>query len=623
MAGAASLSLGQATQAERHLERAIAIEPGNVAARKLLAQTRLGLQSPERALEALGPAMGDGGDPALAALAGVAQVRAGDAEAAIETFRRQLEKDPRNEETRAMLAVSLMAAGRTEEALAELAKIQSGAGVMRLRADLIGIAAHLQAEDHLAARSLAAKMAQATPGDAALYSTLGGLFQASGQLDEAAVWFEETLAVAPNNTAAAYNLASINASRGQVDLAATQFEAILKREPNNAAALSARAQIDWARGEREAAIQRLGRARAADPADANSRFVLAQYLVSTGKAAEAVAVATELVKIAPEVAAAANSLGLALLESGQPAEALPQFERARKLDALDARYLFNSARAHAVLGEGDAARTHLVNALALEPENPTLLAALVELERRGGRLEAAALALRRLELAAPANDVRVAVLRGEVRLGQQQYAEAEQAFGEALRLGAGSRAVVGQFEARRRGAMPEAAAPLLTRLGTEPGDTFVRAMLAEYYLGGNDQPAAIREYETLLETSPDNALFLNNLAWLYSEAGNPRSLELATRAHELAPDNAMIADTLGWILHQKGEHERARELLASAVAGAPQSGDIRYRYAVVLAETGDRAGAIREARMVLADTGAVNYHDPAQKLLTRLEQGRE
>jgi len=89
------------------------------------------------------------------------------------------------------------------------------------------------------------------------------------------------------------------------------------------------------------------------------------------------------------------------------------------------------------------------------------------------------------------------------------------------------------------------------------------------------------------------------------------------------PDNPMIADTLGWILHKRGDNAEALELLAGAVAAAPQAGDVRYRYAEVLAATGDTAGAIREARLVLADTGAANYHEPAQKLLNRLEQGRE
>lgn len=619
MAGAASMALGQTAAAERYLERAIASDPGNTAARKLLAQVRLGLESPERALEALRPALAEpGADPSVAALAGMASVRAGDPDAAVTIFRRQLEQNPQDEEARLMLAVSLMSAGRTEEALATLGGVAAGEGVIRQRADLIGIAANLQSGDLPAARALAARVGEAGQGNTAIYSTLGAVFQGAGQLDDAAGWFERALAAAPDNNAAAYNLGRIYAARGELDAAAQQFDDILARAPDSAVVLTARAQLDWAGGEPDAAIARLQRARAADPADGGSRFVLTQYLVAQGRSAEAVPVATEAVEIGPNASPWVNALGVALLGAGRPAEALPHFERAHEINPLEARYLFNAARANAAQGSLETARTQLVNALALEPENPNMLITLVEIERRAGRPEAASRALARAERALPADDPRVPLLRGELLVDQQRYADAERAFAEAERLGIGNRAVLGQFEARRRGGLPDPSAPLRRWLEHSPRDPAVRALLAEYHLAGADHPAAIREYQQLLEIAPDNALFLNNLAWLYGEAGDPRGLELARRAHARAPDNPMIADTLGWILHLNGEHAEALELLARAVAGAPQAGDVRYRYAVVLAETGDAAAARREARAVLADTGAANYHESAQALLKQL-----
>jgi putative PEP-CTERM system TPR-repeat lipoprotein len=370
-------------------------------------------------------------------------------------------------------------------------------------------------------------------------------------------------------------------------------------------------------------VERLQRARAADPADGASRFVLTQYLVATNRAADAVEVAREAVAIAPDAAPTVNALGVALLESGQPADALEQFRRAQQIDPAEARYLLNVSRAHAALGDLEPAREQLVNALALEPENVVMLAALVDLERRAGRYDAAGEALIRLQRAAPRGDPRVVLLGGEVLLGQQRFAEAQEAFQEALRLGMGSRAAIGLFETRRRGGLTAPAAPLISWLEETPDDLAARALLAEHYLAVGDHAAAIAEYEKLIASAPDNPMVLNNLAWLYGEAGNPRAVELARRARQLAPDNPMIADTLGWILHQRGDNAEALELLASAVAAAPQAGDVRYRYAEVLAATGDTAGAIREARLVLADTGAANYHEPAQKLLNRLEQDRE
>ena len=627
MAGAASLTLGQTGQAERHLERAIASDPGNLPARKLLAQTRLGMQSPERALEVLGPALnsagGGAGDPSVAALAGLASVRAGDPEAAVEILRSQLERAPDNDEIRSMLAVTLMSAGRTDEALAELARIETAEGVLRQRADLIGIAAHLQGGDLLAARSTAARVAEAQPGDAAVRNALGALFQGAGLVDEAEAWFEDSLRLEPANAAAAYNLGRIAAGRGQLDRAAELFNSILAGEPDNPAVLTALAQLDWARDDREAAIARLQQARRANPADAGSRFVLTQFLVAEGRVEEAVAVGREGVAAAPNSAPSINALGVTLLGAGQPGEARPLFQRAHDINPLETSYLLNMARASLALGEPAAARESVVNGLALQPDNVALLGLLVDLERRTGRLDEAAAALARLEEAAQADDPRVAVQRGEVLLARQQYAAAERAFAEAGRLGMGSRAAIGVFEARRRGGLPNAAEPLLGWLAEHPDDLAVRGLLADHYLAADDRAAATREYERLVTVAPDNPVILNNLAWLYGEAGDERAVALARRAHQLAPGNASIADTYGWILHRNGDNAGALELLAKAVAAAPQAGDMRYRYAVVLAETGDTAGAIREAQAVLADTGAANYHEPAQKLLNRLERGGE
>ena len=624
MAGAASLAVGQTTQAERHLEQVIASDPNNLPARKLLAQTRLGLQSPERALEALGPVLSEaGGDRSVAALAGMASVQAGDADAAVEIFRRRLEANPGDDETRVMLAVSLMSAGRTEEALAELARVEAGEGVVRQRADLVGIGVHLQGGDLESARALAAQVAEQAPDNPALYGALGALFQNAGERDEAAAWFEAAMESAPDNTAAAFNLGRVRAAQGRLDDAVGQFENILASEPGNAAALSALAQIDWAQGRRDEAIARLEQARAADPADSSSRFILTQYLVATGRAADAVAVAREATAISPNAAPIVNGLGVTLLATGQHAEALGQFRRAHELNPLEARYLLNAARSQAALGQLDEARDQLVNALALEPDNVVMLVTLVDVERRAGRLESAARALERLERAVPAGDARVPLLRGELLLAQRRFAEAEQSLAEAREQGAGSRAVVGIFQARRLGGLPEPAAPLLAWLEANPEDVGMRALLANYHLSSQDNEAAVREYERLLGQAPENPLFLNNLAWLYGEAGDPRAVELARRAHAAAPQDPMIADTLGWLLHQRGDHAEALPLMAQAVTGAPQAGDVRYRYAEVLAATGDEAAAAREAKAVLADTGAANYHEAAQKLLDRLERGGE
>lgn len=621
--GMAHLGMEQNAQAERSLARAVAVDPGNMIARRMLAQTRLGMQSPEGALEALGPITEDSLDSGIANLAGIASVRAGDPVAAIEIFRRQLERDPADDEARSMLAVSLMAAGRVEEALAELKRVSATDAAVRQQADLIEIAAHLQGRALDEAREASARVAAAHPGDAALRANLGGLFLSGNHMDEASAWLEESLALDPDNAAARFNAGRIAAAMGQLDRAREQFEAIVAADPGNGAAVVALAQVEWARGEREAAVARLQKARAAEPGDANSRLLLTSYLVTLNRIAEAREVAEEALVAAPDSAAVANALGAVLLQAGNAQEALPEFTRAHRITPGVPLYLINKARAETAIGQLDVARETLVRALALDPDSFVALSLMVAVERRLGRLEGAARTLARLERVAPAGDARVEISRGTLLLEQEDYAGAERAFASALESGIDSRAAIGIYEARRRAGTGDAAEPLLDWLGTRPDDTQVRVILAAHYIDTSKHPAAIEQYEKLLEGAPESALFLNNIAWLYNEVGDPRALDMAERAHTLVPDDPMVADTYGWILHQRGDSKRALELIRKAAEAAPQVGEIQYHLAVLLAETDDEAGAIKAARAVLAEPTAANFHEPAQKLLDRLGQGKE
>jgi Flp pilus assembly protein TadD len=75
--------------------------------------------------------------------------------------------------------------------------------------------------------------------------------------------------------------------------------------------------------------------------------------------------------------------------------------------------------------------------------------------------------------------------------------------------------------------------------------------------------SALRE---ALETAPDHAKALNNLAYLLSLGDGPfeEAVGLAARAVESEPDNVAYLDTLGWALHRAGRTEEARTSLLRA-----------------------------------------------------------
>jgi len=75
--------------------------------------------------------------------------------------------------------------------------------------------------------------------------------------------------------------------------------------------------------------------------------------------------------------------------------------------------------------------------------------------------------------------------------------------------------------------------------------------------------------------NPDDALALNNLAWLLKEQNLPRATALAERASQLQPESAAVLDTYGWLLHLQGDKARAIDYLEQALALAPDQEDIQ------------------------------------------------
>jgi Tfp pilus assembly protein PilF len=145
--------------------------------------------------------------------------------------------------------------------------------------------------------------------------------------------------------------------------------------------------------------------------------------------------------------------------------------------------------------------------------------------------------------------------------------------------------------------MADAAKPLNEWLSKHPDDARVRLALAQAYQERGEFKQAAAEYERVLKSHPNHAPTLNNLAWMYYEMRDSRTIETAERAHTLQPDDGAIADTFGWLLVEEGQAQRGVELLRRAAKQAPNVPDIRYHLAVALAKT----GANEEARIVLAE----------------------
>ncbi|MDX9875620.1 MAG: tetratricopeptide repeat protein, partial [Spongiibacteraceae bacterium] len=224
-------------------------------------------------------------------------------------------------------------------------------------------------------------------------------------------------------------------------------------------------------------------------------------------------------------------------------------------------------------GDPDQARRLLVDALELIPNSLPLLSQLAALEIDTGQLEEAEKILARMETGA-AGAQSAALLRAVMLNKQGQWQEALALLDQQWErsptpdLGNHRYMLIKQHNGDPIPALqawaerfPQDVRPL-TFLGME-----AQAQ------GNNDD--ARDYYQRALVLNGNNALVLNNLAWLEFEAGSDNAVELARRAADLAPNNPAVLDTYGWILVQRGQRDEGLRYLERAASAAPDNAEIQ------------------------------------------------
>jgi putative PEP-CTERM system TPR-repeat lipoprotein len=143
--------------------------------------------------------------------------------------------------------------------------------------------------------------------------------------------------------------------------------------------------------------------------------------------------------------------------------------------------------------------------------------------------------------------------------------------------------------------------------------------LATLYQQQNNLIEAEKHYKVVLSVMPDNAIVLNNLAWIYHQQNNPKALKLAEQAYKLAPNSAAIADTYGVILTKLGNLQQGIDVLEKASKLAPMAYDIQYHLAEAYAANGNKKQAIDILNQVLKTEQIFSEKNAAIALLKKLE----
>jgi len=257
-------------QAENHFLRSLQLDPDNVAARLWLANIRLLLRTPDRALEATREILARAGGAAL------------DATTQIELAR--------------LDAIALFESGRTEEAEALLKKAR-----------------------------------QQHPQSRVVNDTLLQIYLESNRLTNALAFVDEQLRQAPGEPGLLLTRALIGLRLPDYDVANSAVAQALAADPKNVRALLVKSTILVQKKAYPEALDVLNEVLRLDPENIEGLLTKSAVLIETGAYQEALAPLDLVLDLQPENQAALLNRAIANLQSGRLDDARRDYETLRKL----------------------------------------------------------------------------------------------------------------------------------------------------------------------------------------------------------------------------------------------------------------------------------------------------
>ena len=583
--------LHQLSQAEDAARRYAARYPEDPAGQKLLGRVELELGRPAAALDALASLERSGAaDPEALDLLGRADLQLGKPDKAMAAFEEAVKHAPDNAVLHYWLGVSRLQAGDGKDAIDELTR--SLALSPNTPAGAVLVLSDIAAGRFAAAAKTVASLREAQP-DSPIPGNLAGLVKlAQFDLAGAREAFAAVAAKYPDFAPARLNLARVADLQGRSDEARQLYEKILDREPGNAPALTYLVSLLLRAGQNGQAVAAAERAHAAAPANAGITAGLIDLYLRLGDKDKALATARtdpgrNDVGNAPLIAARAR----AEVAAGLLSDAAQTY---RRLIAIEKPGIEQRRQLAAVLlseGDGDGARAAIDAALNLAPTNPQLVEDHIAIDLKTQGLAGAQAWAATYEKQHPGLPI-AAALAGDVLVGAGQPDKALAAYREAYQAAPSATLAMRLYRVLAATGKPQdAASALRDWLTLHPDDLAAAAQLGAVDILARRYDEGRQLLERVVAKQPQNAVALNNLAWVYQLTGDARAQSVAARAYALAPNVADIAGTLGWILTRNGHAADAVGLLQQASAAQPESPAITYHLAVALNDTGQHQAA--------------------------------
>lgn len=622
LAADAALRQGQPAQAESLLKGFLSREPTHLPARRQLASAILQQGRAEEAaaqLEALVREHPE--DAGLQTMLGQACVALGDAARADGALARAVSLAPESKLMQTQRALAQIYGGNGAEGVATLQRLAAELPEDAMSREGLALGQLLTGEASEALATARALVAL-RPADPHPLHLLAVAAAQAGDEEEASKALDEALRLSPG-FAPALSMHGVLALRvGDLETAKTRLESALKSDRRHEPAALALATVGLAEKEPANAVKGLEAFIAGAPAAADARWMLAALRLGAGDGEAARRLADAALALEPARPASRLRWSQVYLAAGAAGPAYDALAEMRKEYGANPIVLLLYADAARATRRFTEARSAYESLTARAPSDPTPWRGLLALALTEGDTAAAERAtaeLRRLAPDAPDADEAVAMLA----LSRGEPSAALVPLEAAFAKGPATRRLLQLAEAEHAAGNPSGAkARLENWLKQHPDDMAALEAQGMMALQDNDQALAKTAFEKLLAVQPGHAVALNNLAWLYDQAGDPRALDYAERARAALPDHPATADTLGWLLVRQGQVQRGLRLIEKAVNEMKDDPSVVFHHAFALNAAGQQAAARGRVEELLERHASFPQREVAEKLLIGLRQER-
>lgn len=594
MAGAVELKRGALVQAETYLSRAMSLAPELELPRRLLAQTYLRMGQPSKALPTIRPTVER---PYVRAetleTAAEVYLNLGQSVMATSLYKQAAELKPNEPRIQTALALANYSKGESQASLESLESI--AAADSDTVADMALISVRLRRKEFSLALKAIDALERKKPDSPVPLNLKGRVLIQSGDTPGARASFESALLKDPAFFAAAASLAELDLRAKQPDAAARRFESILKSNPRNGAAAVALAELKLRAGAKAAEVTPiLENAVKSGPTDASARLALVNHLLSTNSTQAAVSAAQQAVSALPASPEVLDALGRAQLAVGEPNQSLATFSKLALMVPRSARPHIRSAQVHLVNKNPNAALVSLKRALEIEPHS-------IEAQHL---LTTTALGLKKSEYA---QDIAKSMQKqypkeafgylyaGDIEAAQRRWDAAAAAYRQGVDKESPGKLPIRLHLVLMTGKHPDEAERFAESwLKGHPQDAGFLSYLGDAAVASNNFARAEARYGQVLNLRPDDALAMNNVAYIRIVLKKPGARAMSERANELLPDNPLLIDTLASAYAAEGDYASAVTTARRAVTLAPFDANYRLTLAKLLLRAGDKAGARTE-----------------------------